>query len=144
VQGAFGIVVFAVVIIAVIVAAVTLTSGSSAYDQIGRGGLSINDERGRGRIDPPLDSSAGQAERDREIRQMLEARNERLKRKGAPTVDVEAEIARLDKSASQQDPDLLDEVRALVVARNERLMRQGQEPLDVEAEVERTLRELGQ
>ena len=72
---------------------------------------------------------------------MLEARNERRRRRGLEPVDVEAELRALDRPAI--DPGLEAEVRALVVARNERRARQGREPLDVEAEVARELRELG-
>ena len=79
--------------------------------------------------------AAAARERDDEIRQLLEARNERRRRRGLEPVDVEAELRALDRPAV--DPSLEAEVRALVVARNERRARRGREPLDVEAEVAR-------
>jgi len=84
------------------------------------------------------------AERDDEIRQMLEARNARRVARGQPAVDVEAELLRLTgPTAVAADPALRAEVRQLVQARNARRARRGQPPLDVEAEVERQLRDLG-
>src|SRR3954454_15121753 len=135
-QEAFGIVIFGVVIVGAIVAVITLFGRSQAYDQIGRGGLSLNE-------DPPPKASSGAVavrERDDEIRQMLDARNERRARRGEAPLDVEAELARL--TAPAVDPGLEAEVRQLVIARNERRERRGQPPLDVEEEVARQLREL--
>jgi hypothetical protein len=128
-----------------------LTRGStgSAYDQIGRGGISREGDYaggyGTGPPQPAQDSAAGQAEREQEIRQMLSARSERLVRRGEPALDVDAELARLlahDQAPATHDAGLVAEVRQLVVARNERRIRQGLEPLDVDAEVTRTLAEL--
>jgi hypothetical protein len=135
-QDAFGIVIFAVVIGAAIVAVITLFGRSKAYEQIGRGGLSLNEDPM-----PKAPSGAVAArERDDEIRQMLDARNERRVRRGEAPLDVDAELARL--TAPAVDPGLQDEVRQLVIARNERRERRGQPPLDVEEEVARQLREL--
>ena len=136
-QEIFGVVIFAVVIVAAIIAVATLFMRGKAYDQIGRGGLSIGDETYR---KEPTGAVAVR-ERDDEIRQMLEARNERRVRKGQEPLDIEAELARL--TAPVADPALEAEVRQLVIARNERRARKGQEPLDVEAEVARQLRDLG-
>ena len=137
-QEAFGVVIFGVVIVGAIVAVATLFQRGKAYDQIGRGGLSIRD-------DVPLRKEPTGAvairERDDEIRQMLLARNERRERRGEAPLDIEAELARL--TAPAVDPGLEAEVRQLVIARNERRERRGQPPLDVEAEVARQLRELG-
>jgi hypothetical protein len=123
------------------------TRGSdSMYDHIGRGGISREGDYGGGSIAPSADSPAAKAEREREIRQMLGARSERLVRRGLPALDVEAELARLlapAQDAGARDSELDEEVRQLVVARNERRVRQGLQPLDVEAEVARTLDELG-
>ena len=63
------------------------------------------------------------AERDAEIRQMLEARNARRVARGEAPLDVEDEIARCRRPAI--DPGLEAEIRTLVVARNERRERQG-------------------
>ena len=120
------------------------TRGSeSAWDRIGEGGISREDRY----VGAPHvgDSPAAQAEREREIRQMLSARSERLVRNGRPALDVDAELARLlaDEPARAHDAELLAEVRQLVLARNERRVRGGEQPLDVEAEMARTLEELG-
>ena len=77
-------------------------------------------------------------ERDEEVRQMLEARNARRRRRGEPEVDVEAELARLTTLADA-DGELRDEIRQLVIARNHRRARKGLAPLDVEAEIAREL-----
>jgi hypothetical protein len=137
-QDAFGIVLVVVVVLAAIVAIVTLGGFGRAYDQIGRGGLSLGDGSDRPAHDVTPAMAAG--ERDEEIRQMLEARNARRIRQGKEPLDVEAEMAALARPAV--DPGLAGEVRDLVIARNARRARQGKEPLDVEAEVERRLRDL--
>ena len=137
-QDAFGIVLVVVVIVAAIVAIATLGGFGRAYDQVGRGGMSLRDgsERPAREVTPAM--AAG--ERDEEIRQMLEARNARRLRQGRAPLDVGAEMAALARPAV--DPGLAREVRDLVIARNARRVRQGKEPLDVEAEVERRLRDL--
>ena len=157
-QSAFPIVVFGAVGLSVVMSIVFLVSKGSVYDEIGQGGLS-----GDGGEPPDLPPLAGatavhaydsitrspefeQAEREHEIRQMLQARSERLVRRGEPALDVDAELARLTAAApsasAQQDQEIATEVLQLVVARNERRERQGLEPLDIEAEVQRTLTEL--
>jgi hypothetical protein len=141
VQDAFGIVIFAVVIVAAVVALLTLGLARGAYDQIGRGGMSLRDGSDRG-PEPARGGAASAQERDAEIRQMLAARNERRLRRGEDPLDVDAELARLTASSSAADPALAAEVRSLVIARNERRERRGQPPLDVEAEVARQLADL--
>jgi hypothetical protein len=133
--------------------------GGSIYDEIGRGGL-LGEDEPQIRTDasgahPPV-ASAAEAERELEIRQMLGARSERLKARGEPALDLDAETARLLEPPSQtglgepstpgslpatrpHDPGLVEEVRQLVLARNERRARKGLEQLEVEAEVRRTL-----
>jgi hypothetical protein len=139
-QDAFGIVLFVVVGIGVVVAIASLFGRGRLYDDIGRGGLSIGEDR-----DTRSDAApTSRAVRDDEIRQMLEARNERRARRGQPPLDIEAELAALVREpAAVADPALVAEVRQLVVARNERRARAGKPPLDVEEEVERQVRELG-
>ena len=139
-EDAFVYVLFGVVVVGVVVAlAFALFSTEDAYSHIGRGGLRDGSDR-------PVSETAGAAEapgvREAEIRQLLEAKNERRARRGQAPVDVEAEIAALERPAGV-DPALAAEVRELVVARNARRLRRGQEPLDVEAEVQRRLQELG-
>jgi hypothetical protein len=137
-QDAFGIVLVVVVIVAAIVAVITIGGLGRAYDQIGRGGLSLRDGSDRPAREATPAMAAG--ERDEEIRQMLQARNARRVRQGREPLDVEAEMAALARPAI--DPGLAGEIRELVVARNARRARQGKEPLDVESEVARRLREL--
>jgi hypothetical protein len=136
---AFAIVLFVVVGVAAVVAVWALVTSSGSYDRIGRGGLSIGDDR-PARRDPALPATAA-AEREAEIRQMLEARNARRAARGEAPQDVEAELRALTAPAA--DPELRDEVRALVEARNARRIARGEPPLDVEAETERRLSELG-
>jgi hypothetical protein len=81
-----------------------------------------------------------------EVRQMLIAKAERQRRRGAAALDVEAETTRLlstpEPAATGIDAELRAEVRGLVIVRNERRARQGLAPLDVSAETERQLAEL--
>ena len=118
------------------------------YDEIGQGGLPGGSPFGQSMdIDESLGTSAElqRAEREQEIRQMLQARSERLVRRGEPALDIDAEVAKLtaaQAASPPQDQGIAEEVRQLVVARNERRERQGLQPLDVEAEVARTLAEL--
>ena len=144
-QDALGIVIFVVVGVGAVIAVISLFGRSRLYDDIGRGGLSIGEDRdlrparGGGPAHPAPVSAA---ERDEDIRQMLEARNARRAAQGRPTVDVEQELAELTRPAAASDPEILEEVRTLVEARNARRIARGQEPLDVEAEIERQLRDL--
>jgi hypothetical protein len=140
-QEALGIVIFVVVGVSVVIAIATLFGRARMYDDIGRGGLSIGEDRDmRPRGTTPAPVSA--AERDDDIRQMLEARNARRAAQGRPTVDVEEELAQLTRPAAASDPEIVEEVRSLVRARNSRRIARGQEPLDEAAEIERQLRDL--
>jgi hypothetical protein len=131
-QDALGIVVFVVVFLAILVAVAGLAARNKAYDEIGRGGLSI---------DPAPPERPVAHAHEAEIREMVEAANARRVRRGQAPRDVDAEIARLRRPIV--DPALEAEVRALVTARNARRERKGQAPLDVEAEVRRQLDALG-
>ena len=140
-QEAFAIVLFAVVAVGVILAIASLFTRGRLYDDIGRGGMSIGEDRDarpRGAQPAPVNP----AERDDEIRQMLEARNARRAARGEATVDVEEELHALTHPDAADDPEIVEEVRALVHARNARRIARGEEPLDVEAEVARQLRDL--
>jgi hypothetical protein len=130
-EGAFAIVLFVVVGVAAVAAVWALATSGRSYEQIGRGGIFSED--------PPPTAPA--ADRDAEIRQMLEARNARRAARGEAPQDVDAELRALTAPAA--DPGLREEVRTLVEARNARRVERGEEPLDVEAETERRLRELG-
>jgi hypothetical protein len=155
VENGMSLVVFAAVALSLIVALVFMLSpsrGESMYERIGAGGISREEDYARTAPAAVGDSAAQREEREREIRQMLSARSERLVRNGQPALDVEAELTRLlagasspegERTSPRRDGALVSEVRQLVLARNERRARRGMEPLDVEAEVARTLDELG-
>jgi hypothetical protein len=135
-ESAFAIVLFVVVGVAAVAAVIALATSRGSYDQIGRGGLSIGEDRPAAAPTGP----AAAAEREAEIRQMLEARNARRAARGEAPEDVDAQLQALSTPAV--DPELRDEVRTLVEATNARRVARGQEPLDVEAEIDRRLREL--
>src|SRR5215207_9893609 len=142
-QEAFGIVLFVVVGIGVVIAIASLFTRGRLYDDIGRGGMSIGEDRDTRPRTQSAAAPVNPAERDDEIRQMLEARNARRAARGEATVDVETELAELTRPApAESDPELLEEVRTLVEARNARRVARGKEPLDVEAEIARQLRDL--
>jgi hypothetical protein len=130
VQDVFGLIVFVVVAVGAVVAIFTLVGSGRSYRQIGRDGLTRDGD------DAAPDGPAAERE---EIRQMLGARNARRERRGEPPLDVDAELAALNRPPA--DAALRNEVRELVVAGNARRIRAGKEPLDVDAEVERRIRE---
>jgi hypothetical protein len=131
-EEAFAIVLFVVVALAAVAAVWALATSGNSYEEIGSGGLSVDERRPAASPGP---------ERELEIRQMLEARNARRAARGEPLRDVEAELRALDAPAV--DPALREEVRTLVEATNARRTARGEPPLDVDAEVDRRLRELG-
>ncbi|HWX88180.1 MAG TPA: hypothetical protein VNX67_08400 [Solirubrobacteraceae bacterium] len=138
----FTLVVVGAVVLFVLVGVGSFLAGGSLYDKIGEGGLSVGTSTA-----PPMNSALAKAEREMEIRQMLQARSDRQVRQGGAALDIDAEMALLDApedgaSTGKHDAALTEEVRQLVVARNERRMRSGEEPVDVEEEVQRTLAEL--
>jgi hypothetical protein len=132
-EDAFGTLVWVVAAIGAIVAVFTLVGTARSYEQIGGRGIG---EKG----DDASQSAA--AERDAEIRQLLEARNARRVRRGEAPQDVEAEFQALARPPVPVDDELREEIRRHVVARNARRVRTGSEPLDVEAEIVRRIREL--
>jgi hypothetical protein len=137
----FTFVVVGAVVLFVLVGVGSFLAGGSLYDKIGEGGLSTGTPAA-----PAANSPLDRAEREMEIRQMLQARSDRQVRRGGEALDIDAEMALLDgpggPGGSKHDAGLTDEVRQLVVARNERRVRSGEEPMDVEEEVQRTLSEL--
>ena len=151
IENGLGLVVFGAIAFSILISLaflLTRGSGESAYDRIGAGGISREADYSDAAGVAAPEAHAARAEQEREIRQMLGARSERLVRSGQPALDVDAELARLlgdehgDQASNPRDPELLAEVRQLVRARNERRLRQGLEALDVDAEVARTLDEL--
>jgi hypothetical protein len=130
-------VVWVVSIIGIIGALVALLLSRRTWSDYGKHHLMLDSEPVRG---ASAGSAAASAERDLEIRQLLEARNARRRRRGEPEVDVDQELARL--VGPRIDDELRAEIRDLVIARNARRARRGQPPLDVEAEIEREIADL--
>jgi len=127
-----------VVLVAIVIACLSYIGSGGIYSGLGRTGLSLDEPDLR--PGPPPGSAAANAEAREEIRQMLQAKSDRMERRGEGPLDVDAEIEALTAPAGGDDPALREEVRQLVVARNERRMRRGEEPLDVETEVDRQIR----
>jgi hypothetical protein len=137
VQSAFGTVVWVVSGVGVVGAIVALLLSRQTWDEYGKRHLLLDTDVGREAA--AAGSPAGLRERDTEIREMLEARNARRRRRGEPEVDIEQELARLTAAPPAIDAGLRQEIRDLVIARNHRRARQGKPPLDVEAEIEREI-----
>ncbi len=131
-----GTVIWVVCIVAAVIAVFALLSSGKTWEDFGKGHLLMDREA------PRAGSGADLGERDEEIRQMLEARNARRRRRGEEPIDVEEEIRRL--TTPQIEPELRQEIRDLIKARNYRRVRAGKPPLDVEAEVEREISRLGE
>jgi hypothetical protein len=154
----FGTVIWIVVLVVAPIAAMLFAGGFGLLDQLGRGGLALDEVPARpashGGSGPRPHGALARVEREAEIRQLVQARHDRQAGRGEDPVDVEAEVTRLlaldpevDPAApgaegARQDAALREEVRQLVIARNERRLARGQEPLDVDAEVERQLADL--
>jgi parvulin-like peptidyl-prolyl isomerase len=138
VQSAFGTVVWVVCGVGIVGALASLLLSRRTWEDYGKHHLMMDSEQ----RSAPRGSAAAIGERDEEIRQLLEARNARRRRRGEAEVDVEDELQRL--TAPAIDDELRQEIRDLVVARNHRRRRQGKPPLDVEAEIEREIAGLSQ
>jgi hypothetical protein len=141
VQGAFVTVVWIVCAVGIIGAIASLLLNRRTWDEYGRDHLLMDSEQsrpsgGRSTTAPVM----AVAERDEEVRQMLEARNARRRRRGEAEIDVEQELARL--TAPAVDDELRAEIRELVIARNHRRARRGEPALDVDAEIERQIADL--
>jgi hypothetical protein len=137
VQQAFGTVLWLVCGFGVLVALFALIGTGKTWEDYGRSRLLLDSDSLTGRRPAPPGSASALLERDTEIREMLEARNARRRRRGEPEIDVEAELRRL--TTPQIDADLRAEIRDFVIARNHRRARRGEPLLDVEAEVEREI-----
>lgn len=137
VQAAFGTVLWIVCGLGLLFALISLVLSSRTWEEYGRNQLIMESQDLR----PANRSFAGaDAERDLEIRQLLEARNIRRARRGEPPIDVEQELARL--TAPAVDAELREEIRQHVLARNHRRARTGKPPLEVESEIEREIQGL--
>jgi nitrate reductase NapE component len=142
-----GTVLMIVVLVVLPIAAVLFAGAFGLLEELGRGGLSIDD---RPHAPAPLPATpAARMERETEIRQLVQARHDRQAARGEAPLDVEAEVSRLLALGSEEvaeedraDTALREEVRQLVIARNDRRVARGERPLDVEMEIERQLRDL--
>ena len=132
-QSAFEIVVFVVCGVGVVGAVLGLVFNRRTWESYGQDHLLLDSDL-RTAARPAATSTA---ERDLEIRQMLEARNARNRRRGEPEIDIDVELARL--TAPVIDAELRQEIRDLVIARNHRRARRGEPALDVETEVARQI-----
>ena len=100
---------FVGMVMAAVVGVMALISRKDIYDEIGGGGLSMEHEEDAASERPSGDEVArevdfhdesddpaiARAERELEIRQLLEARSARVVRQGGEPLDVERELARL-------------------------------------------------
>lgn len=136
-EDAFGTLVWVVAVVGALVAVYTLIGTGRSYREIGGGGIGHDEDDRAGGT-----AMSADAERDMEIRQLLEARNARRARRGEEQQDVEAELAALTRPATVVDDELREEIRQHVVARNARRVRAGGEPVDVDEEIERRIRDL--
>jgi hypothetical protein len=141
VQGAFATVVFVVSAVGVIGAVVGLLLNRRTWDQYGKDHLLFDSELPQARHSSSS-ATADLVARDEEVRQMLEARNLRRRRRGEAEIDVEHELRRLTTPAPAIDAELREEIREMVIARNHRRARRGEPALDVSAEIERQIAEL--
>jgi hypothetical protein len=134
VHSAFATVIWVVCGVGIVAALAALLASRKTWDEYGKNHLLLDSDRSH----HAAPESAGSAlERDTEIRQLLDARNARRRRRGEPEIDVEQELARL--TGPKIDDELREEIRQLVIARNYRRARQGKPPLDVEAEISREI-----
>ncbi len=104
-QAAFPFVMIGAIVLFVLLGVLSMLTRNNLYDQIGQGGLSIGEEQLRGLRDSGGAGAAealadqsfeGRDEREQEIRQMLQARSDRLVNQGHEPLDIDAELARLD------------------------------------------------
>ena len=142
IQASFGTVIWIVTGLSFVVALFALVTSGKQWDDYGKDHLVIERDAAPASGAETSLSPAGIRERDDEIREFLEARNERRRRRGEAPVDVDAELRRLTTPAV--DGALHDEIRELVIARNYRRARGGKPPLDVSAEIEREIAKLSE
>jgi nitrate/nitrite-specific signal transduction histidine kinase len=144
-HAAFADVLWIVCGLGIVAALLAMKGAAKDWEAYNQSGLYMESVRAAQELQ--LSPGALAAERDDEIRQLVEAANHRRARRGEAPRDVDAEIARLSAETVPApervvDPELEDEVRALVELRNQRRVRKGLEPLDVAAEMRRELDEL--
>jgi hypothetical protein len=81
---AFLVVVIGVSVIAFVIAAVVLATSGGSYDEIGRGGISIEEPPRRETYDDVV----------AEVRELVELSNAHRIARGEPPLDVDAEVSR--------------------------------------------------
>jgi hypothetical protein len=81
---AFLVVVIGVSLLAFVIAAVVLATSGGSYDEIGRGGLSVEDPQRRETYDDVV----------AEVRELVELSNAHRAARGEPPLDVDAEVSR--------------------------------------------------
>lgn len=129
---------------------VALRRVGGGWDSYGRGPFAILNDRPAPRARSASPAPVDPAIQAAEVRQMLQAKSERRRRRGEAPLDVDAEAARLLAAEDREqahprdavDAELREEVRQLVVVRNQRRLRNGLAPLDVDTETQRQLEDL--
>jgi len=142
IQTSFGTVLWIVTGLSFVAGFLALVRSGKQWEEYGRSHLVMERDApptGGGEL---AGSAAAIRERDDEIRQFLDARNERRRRRGEAPLDIETEIRRL--TAPQIDDGIRAEIRDLVIARNHRRARAGKPLLDVEREIEREISQLSE
>jgi hypothetical protein len=81
---AFLVVVIGVSVIAFVIAAVVLATSGGSYDEIGRGGISVEEPQRRETYEDVV----------AEVREMVELGNAHRIARGEPPLDVDAEVSR--------------------------------------------------
>ncbi|HET9074324.1 MAG TPA: hypothetical protein VFN48_07075 [Solirubrobacteraceae bacterium] len=89
----FGDVLWAVLALGVIASVWAMKGAAKEWEDYNERGLYMESVRAARKV--PVPQAVAAAERDSEIRQMIEARNARRLRRGEAALDVEAEISRL-------------------------------------------------
>ncbi|MEV4420487.1 hypothetical protein AB0L40_11000 [Patulibacter sp. NPDC049589] len=135
-ESVFGIVIFSVVGISGLIAVGTfLFGGQPPHSTIGGNTFapSVND--------PGVET---QEMREDDVRQMLEARNQRRIARGEAPADIDAEMRDLLSTPQTQavDSEVRAEVEAIVGARQARRRRRGRPEGDFQAEVDELLRSI--
>ncbi len=143
-----GEVILLVTLVAFPVVVFSFLGAGAVFKQIGKGPLSLEQDFPQ-KVAGVATQPISEEQREAEIRQFLEGKAYRQRKRGEKPIEIEVELQRLLASeqasagaALGSDAQLVVEIRDLVKASNERRVRMGREPLDVDAEVQRQLGEL--
>jgi hypothetical protein len=142
IQSLFWPVLWIVTGLSAVAAVIALVSSGKQWEEFGRDRLVMDRDSSPSAGRQMTATPTALRERDDEIREFLEARNERRRRRGEALVDVEAELQRL--TTTHIDDGIRAEIRDLVIARNHRRARAGKPQLDVEAEIAREIEALSE